>query len=194
MSKREVGDVFGVAPARWQTYWRRNPIAAWIGEDRSALDAWFRLDGEFFTPNFALDRLQEETFLALLDELVEYRLAAYLARSRGGADKMLLRVTHAGVGRPIIMLDRKNHPDIPEGPTVVRAQGEDLEAHFVKVALNKVTVPKASKNVLPCLLLDWFGPEAGQPGHAHFVVLERGSGGHWSLKPAVNEAESTAAG
>ena len=193
VSAREVGDIFEVDPARWQSYWRKNPIAAWIGEERPTSEAWFRLDGEFFTPNFGVDRGQKDVFFDLLDELVEFRLASYLARARGGADKMLLRVTHAGIGRPIIMLDRRNHPDIPEGPTVVKADGEDLEAHFVKVALNKVTVPNETKNVLPTLLLEWFGQDAGQPGNAHFVVLERSSG-HWNLRPAENEAVSTVAG
>lgn len=47
--------------------------------------------------------------------------------------------------------------------------------NFVKIALNVARRQGQLRNVLPDVLWSWFGPDAGQPGTAHFV--ERPSAG-----------------
>jgi superfamily II DNA or RNA helicase/HKD family nuclease/SOS-response transcriptional repressor LexA len=69
----------------WQKYWRDNPVNAWIGGNRSATTpTLFALSG----PNFSLaTAAPEETTAVLstmLQELVDYRLAAYEVRRETG--------------------------------------------------------------------------------------------------------------
>ncbi len=42
--------------------------------------------------------------------------------------------------------------------------------------------PTPKMNVLPELLTDWFGPDAGKPGTKHQVALRR-EGAEWVLQP-----------
>jgi len=64
--------------ARWKRYWHENPINAWIGGNSSSnAKAYFSLNGEFFKPNFSVATGDIEAFSGLLQELIDYRLAAY---------------------------------------------------------------------------------------------------------------------
>jgi SOS-response transcriptional repressor LexA len=62
----------------WQRYWRDNPVNAWVGgnlTDSSA--AAFQLLGGHFHCKFKVDADQLEVFGAMVQELVDYRLASY---------------------------------------------------------------------------------------------------------------------
>jgi hypothetical protein len=73
--KRELSDG---KSATWQTYWRSNPVAAWIGANRTpATNAYFTLTGTHLTATFNVAPEQVDVFSALVQELVDYRLAAY---------------------------------------------------------------------------------------------------------------------
>lgn len=64
----------------WFMYWRRNPIAAWLGENlRTADVVWFALDDQWFVPTFDVPEHLADAFTALTAEIVEYRLHRYLA-------------------------------------------------------------------------------------------------------------------
>ena len=62
----------------WANYWRRNPVMAWIGGNRSPdVAAPFQLEGALFG---LTERISHDVVPALgelLQELVDYRLAAY---------------------------------------------------------------------------------------------------------------------
>ena len=47
-------DPADVSKTEWFTYWRKWPIAAWLGELKGQAGKWFRLEGERFVPNFAV--------------------------------------------------------------------------------------------------------------------------------------------
>jgi hypothetical protein len=67
--------------AAWQSYWRGNPVAAWIGANRtSAVGSFFALADVRFTATFSVALQQLEAFSALVQELVDYRLATYEVR------------------------------------------------------------------------------------------------------------------
>ena len=85
--------------------------------------------------------------------------------------------------RPIIRLDRKRFPRLPESTAAFIADGENYTGRFVKVALNVASRQGAEGNALPALLRRWFGPSAGHPGSDHRVVLAEGPDG-WALRPA----------
>jgi hypothetical protein len=114
-----------------------------------------------------------ESFRQLVREIVEWRLAQYLARGRGQeANRFAMKVSHAG-GRPILFLDRRRTTWIPDGWHSISLDGVQYEANFVKVAVNVVRRPGTTANVLPAILQRWFGPDAGQPGTRHVVYCER---------------------
>jgi hypothetical protein len=132
-----MADPAGAAPEVWERFWRKWPLSHLAGGGPNAL---FRLDGERMEPTFVVPDELGATFDAMVDELVEWRLAEYLLRPAVRDDGIVCTVSHAG-GRPIIRIDRGRHPDLPEGPTEVWVGDERLELHFVKVAVNVARRP-----------------------------------------------------
>lgn len=67
--------------AAWQSYWRGNPVAAWIGANRTpSVSAYFAVADQRFSATFSVAVQQLEAFTALIQEVVDYRLAAYEVR------------------------------------------------------------------------------------------------------------------
>lgn len=67
--------------AGWQRYWRSNPVNAWIGGNQAAeQNSLFRVRNDFFEPVFNVAPEQQETLTEMVQELIDYRLAAYEAR------------------------------------------------------------------------------------------------------------------
>jgi superfamily II DNA or RNA helicase/HKD family nuclease/protein-L-isoaspartate O-methyltransferase/SOS-response transcriptional repressor LexA len=62
----------------WVRYWRTNPVKAWIGENKAAGEAgFFALREGLFTPLISIPAERIECWSGLIQELVDYRLAAY---------------------------------------------------------------------------------------------------------------------
>lgn len=63
---------------KWQRYWRDNPVNALVGGNTSDPGkAFFSLDQGHFTANFSVATDEAETLSELMQELIDYRLAAY---------------------------------------------------------------------------------------------------------------------
>lgn len=78
----ELRDIEQVEVSDWQRYWRDNPINAWTGGNRSEYaHPWFRIAEGVFEPTFTVEPENVETFAAMVQELVDYRLAAYQNRT-----------------------------------------------------------------------------------------------------------------
>ena len=76
--KRELADG---RSGTWQSYWRSNPVAAWIGTNRtSTTNAYFTLTDARLTATFIVVPDQVEVLSTLVQELVDFRLAAYEVR------------------------------------------------------------------------------------------------------------------
>jgi superfamily II DNA or RNA helicase/diadenosine tetraphosphate (Ap4A) HIT family hydrolase/HKD family nuclease len=123
----------------------------------------------------------------LIREIVDWRLAEYFSRAGAGTisgEEYSLKVSRAGEQPMLFLPDRNAHAELPEGWTQVLANGGAFSANFVKVALNVVHASDSEKNVLPELLTDWFGPDAGKPGTKHQVALRR-EGAEWVLQPVA---------
>ncbi len=151
---------------------RKNPVEAWLNNK-----SFFRLSGDRFESTF------EAVAPELIQELVDWRLAEYLDRSPELESSYELKVSQTN-GKPILFLpDRTRNPGLPEGPTPLRVDGRLLVGKFVKVALNVLSEEPGGPNVLPGLLREWFGPDAGQPGTSYRVRLAKVSG-EWVLAPA----------
>ncbi len=65
--------------SQWQSYWARNPVKAWTGGN-SPKESFFRLEAERMVPAFAVDPALLQPFAGLVQELIDYRFAAYDAR------------------------------------------------------------------------------------------------------------------
>lgn len=181
----ELPDVVGADAAVWRNYWRRWPIAAWTGELSKNPSLWFatesRSDAEWFVPRFDVDLRDVDTLAALVAELVEYRLARYLAgkdldNSHTADEPMICRVGHAS-GRPIVWLNRRQNHSMPVGTVQFAADGNTYDGDFRKEALKVARLPGVDGNALHSLLRGWFGPSAGHPGTLHKVIIESNANG-----------------
>lgn len=183
----EMPDPASVNADIWRDYWLRWPLSAWAGQLRGASSGWFRIDGRLFVPTFRVPTDVGETFDALVEELVDYRLARYLFTKDSPLEKAVrLKVIQAS-GRPILMLDRERNRGLPEGKAQFIADGVVYTGNFVKIALNVAHRAGEPGNALGDLLRSWFGMDAGQPGTEQFVELvpdER----HWQMRPASQGA------
>ena len=179
----EMPDPASVNADTWRDYWLNWPLSAWAGRLRGASADWFRIDGRRFIPTFQVAGDMSETFDAMVEELVDYRLARYLFTKRSPLEGAFrLKVIQAG-GRPILMLDRDRGPQLPEGDTPFTANGVVYTGNFAKIALNVAHRAGQPGNVLADLLRSWFGTDAGQPGTVQYVELVRGEP-HWQMRPA----------
>lgn len=181
---REMPEPESADASAWREYWRSWPLSAWAGQLRGASTGWFRLDGNRFVPTFVVAASLGEAFDALVDELVDYRLARYLFRKNNwtGRTARLKVIQAQAQGRPILMLDRDHNPQLPRGEASFVADDVVYTGNFVKIALNVAHRQGQPRNVLPDVLWSWFGPDAGQPGTAHYVELAPGDS-HWQMRP-----------
>jgi superfamily II DNA or RNA helicase/HKD family nuclease/SOS-response transcriptional repressor LexA len=77
-------EVRGLSSGRepeWQRYWMKNPVNAWIGGNiRSKERLWFRISEDRFVPTFEVEPKDQSALVDLVQELVDYRMAAYAFR------------------------------------------------------------------------------------------------------------------
>lgn len=98
----------------WRKYWIDNPINAWIGGNRTdAAAAHFSVVEGRFVPNFAVSASSMQVFEAMVQELVDLRLAQY--EMRRSADKAnVIPLKHA---------DRPGTVSVPYFPSLKIACG-----------------------------------------------------------------------
>jgi superfamily II DNA or RNA helicase/diadenosine tetraphosphate (Ap4A) HIT family hydrolase len=179
----EMPDPASVDAETWREYWVNWPLAAWAGRLRGSSNGWFRIHGRRFVPTFRVATDVGDTFDAMVEELVDYRLAHYLFKKATRLENAFrLKVIQAR-GRPILMLDRNHNRELPEGETPFIADGVVYTGNFAKIALNVAHRTGQPDNVLADLLRSWFGADAGQPGTRQYVELVPG-GPHWHMRPA----------
>ena len=166
-----------------------NPIAAWVEGKGTGGAPFFTYKDDVFGTSLSVADEVRDGLQRMVRELVDWRLAEYLQRPLADgalSEEMVCKVSHAA-GRPIIFLDRKKYPHVPEGWANVSVEGEVYRANFVKVAVNVVRRPGSEPNELPAIVRRWFGPDAGAPGTNFFVSFKR-SGGLLTLTP-INPSE-----
>ena len=83
--------------------------------------------------------------------------------------------------------DCASAPNLPRGRTGVDVDGEPYTATFVKIAVNVISREGDSKNLLPAILRQWFGQNAGAPGTNQWVVFGWSGGtSRYELAPAAS--------
>lgn len=78
--------------AGWHRYWSDNPINAWIGGNRATETAsFFKVIQGHFQASFVLSPEQQKCFESMVQELIDYRFAAYEIRqtSSDGTGKVI---------------------------------------------------------------------------------------------------------
>jgi superfamily II DNA or RNA helicase/HKD family nuclease len=78
--QQEVLDRADGTSEEWRQYWRKNPIKAWTGGNRPGVAGFFRVDGDTFTLQAPVEGKDVQALSAMLQELVDYKLAAYEVR------------------------------------------------------------------------------------------------------------------
>lgn len=77
-TQRDTSDGFNEA---WHRYWLENPINAWAGGNRAATkSSYFQVKDRKFQASFELSALHTKKFELMVQELIDYRLAAYEIR------------------------------------------------------------------------------------------------------------------
>lgn len=170
---KEFPNLAEADPKAWMQYWRKWPIAHLTGEGSSSrTNALFSVDADRIIPTFSVDDALGDVFDSMVAEIIEYRLARYVI-DKDAADtrSWTCRITLSD-GQPVIRMDRRQSPDLPEGLVRFHAGGREFEGAFGKGAMTRAALADSTTNALPDLLREWFGPSAGQPGTTHQVRLE----------------------
>ncbi|MEN8207350.1 MAG: DUF3427 domain-containing protein [Pseudomonadota bacterium] len=152
-----------------------NPIKAWTSGRGTGKTSYFEYKDSFFKTGLGEQKEHAQALADLTRELCDYRLAQYLERLQGEmqfAPRIVCAVSHAN-GKPMLFLpDRDKTPGIPSGWQSVIANAEPYNANFVKVAVNVMRKEGNEENVLPDVLCEWFGANAGEPSTANRVIFE----------------------
>jgi len=65
---------------KWHSYWKRNPINAWIGGNKASEDTFFEVSDNRFCFGLQIKVELIETFVVMVQEIVNYRFLQYEAR------------------------------------------------------------------------------------------------------------------
>lgn len=169
----EVGDILE-NPTALRRLIVDNPIDAWCGEAALGGTIYFDFDGTHLSSRLNITADQKDAAADLIREIAEWRLMEYLRgmSANRGPDNFVCKVSQSS-GRPILFLPaRDTMAGLPEGWTDVVVDGRELQANFVKIAVNVVTERGATDNLLPDVLRGWFGPDAGAPGRSERVSFQ----------------------
>jgi hypothetical protein len=172
----EVSDHLDDSPEEWERYWRKWPIAAWIGDLAPNKAGLFRQSGDRFELRTPVPEAVRDTVEIFLREWADYRLCRYVDRNRSEKGIWRLKVLRNSNGNPIVWLDRPRNPGLPEGEAELVIDGETHIGVFRSIALNVVRKLDGQANVLATVLRGWFGDDAGQPGSIHTVELAADEG------------------
>lgn len=188
---KAIPDLGTVAPSVWLTYWKTNPIHHWTNKGDIS---WFRLDGDKLVSRLPRIPGSEGLMQAMTRELVDYRLSKYRARSREPLDGGLGFIAKVTWNQRSPILNLPKAHTRPRGNVQARLpNGEiwvfSLQAQFCNVA----HVVGETRNRLPELMREWFGPDAGKPGTQYRVNFKRDRDG-WKVGPFGHQGGSSSGG
>jgi superfamily II DNA or RNA helicase/HKD family nuclease len=150
---------------------------------------WFMIQGDRVASKLPCPPGDEDAFVTMTRELVDYWFARDRARRRQDVAGASF-VTKVLWNRrdPILKLpSRQNHPDLPSDETEVRLpSGELWLFRFMKEFCNVARPLGVHHNALPDLLRGWFGLAVGRPGTAFYVRFSRSPDGLW-VEPDSSE-------
>ena len=158
--------------AVWNAWWQAWPVQKWTEPQGGR--TWFTIERERFSFLGKCEETLRPAFEAMTAEVVEYRMAQYIRRSRKPmATGFSAKVSHSG-GRPILFLPKGGEwAGRPFAWTAVTLHdGSTWQFKFARVACNVAHPAGAAENQLATLLRGWFGHDAGLPGTNFQVRFE----------------------
>lgn len=164
-----------------------NPVKAWVGGRGTGGVSYFSFSDDRFSTTFDVPDELREPLQDLVRELVEWRLAAHIERSRqeAGAERIVATVGHTH-GKPALLLAAPEPRIGPHGVWhEVVIDGERLHARFEKDSVPEIVRPGSSDNLLPEILRRWYGSGSGGDWQRE-VVFER-SGHAYTVAPAESD-------
>lgn len=198
--------------ATWRRYWQDNPVNAWIGSNReSNAEAFFHVVEGNFRSSFLLTAEHRSTFEAMVQELVDYRLAAYEIRqtSSGQQDNVIPFQRSANVESSI-------RTELPYFPNLKIACGHfktgsaDVEEYrglgggFGRLDPQRHFIARASGNSMnggknpirdgDYLLLEHLSPTKAGSITGSVVAIERDDGGSGDSQYLLREVLKSADG
>ncbi|MCK5849848.1 MAG: DUF3427 domain-containing protein, partial [Kiritimatiellae bacterium] len=82
---KNLRDLDQTDEGKWLKYWKSNPVNAWTGGNmKQGTRTWFGVSGRLFKPTFSVEPDLIDDFQSMIQELVDYRLAAYKPRLENG--------------------------------------------------------------------------------------------------------------
>ena len=158
----------------------KNPINAWVEGRGTDGVRYFDFENNIFKTRLNVNDDSRSALQELSREIVEWRLAEYLQKSKvddGQEGEIVCKISHSQ-GKPILFLPpREKHPNIPHGLTSVFIEDKEHEADFVDIAVNVIRKKGSTENVISNIMTKWFGSDAGMPGtnfQVSFECLEDG--------------------
>jgi superfamily II DNA or RNA helicase/diadenosine tetraphosphate (Ap4A) HIT family hydrolase len=146
-----------------------NPIEAFVQARGMGGVRYFTFDGRTFA--FAFDIPDRAAFGALIREILDWRLAQYLAR--GKVPDVICSVSRNSSGSPMLFLPSGNAGgSLSKGPLDILVEGRPMQAMVAKIAINVVRAP-GGENELASILRKWFGDLAGSPGRGERVRFRK---------------------
>jgi superfamily II DNA or RNA helicase len=144
------------------------PINSLVGMRGSNGGPYFKLDGDEFGLAFPI--FDSAAFGTLLREILDWRLAQYLAR--GPVPDVICRVSRDGNDSPILILPTNAGRPL-EGFMEVELDARPMQAFVTTSTIDVVTAGDSSDNELPLILRAWFGNDTGLVSRSDQVRFRR---------------------
>ena len=173
----------------WLSYWRTRPINAWAGGNRAAGDrSYFVIQEDRLIPSFKVTDVDYSAFEFMVQELLDYRLAAYETR-RISSEAASDNVIPFPQPKPISRVELPYFPNLKIACghfKTGRADAEDYRSigigygkldpqrHFIaRAAGNSMNGGKQSIQDGDYLLLELMSPSRAGSITGHTLVIER---------------------
>ncbi|RJG00201.1 DUF3427 domain-containing protein [Noviherbaspirillum sedimenti] len=196
----------------WKKYWSNNPIVAWIKrKDIVKGSPFFEVAGDYFQPVFAVMPEHRDVFEPMLQELVDYRLAAYEIRRTSSVEQsnvLPFQRTENAASR--------NRTELPYFPNLKIACGHfktgsadveeyrglgggfgrlDPQRHFIaRASGNSMNGGKSPIHDDDYLLLEHLSPTKAGSITGAVVAIERDDGGSGDSQYLLREVLKSADG
>lgn len=108
---------------QWHTYWKRNPINAWIGGNTNQRPSFFRIENNMFLFEKTIESAHQDVFHLLLQELIDYRLLQYEDRLKARQSQASSTAKIHRAASELIPFQSKECPPIPYFPDLKIACG-----------------------------------------------------------------------
>ncbi|MCB9742235.1 MAG: DEAD/DEAH box helicase family protein [Alphaproteobacteria bacterium] len=161
-NERHLGDPRDPDPERWQAYWDRWPVKAWVeGHGTGGARGFFDIEGEALVPQLPWpeDAEAREALVDMTQELVTFRLARYRGdrRLRQGLALEVFRHGQQLALRLPNGPERSRLPASGQAP-VLLPDGTRWRARFRALRIDALHRAGDDRDALADTLRRWFGP------------------------------------